>query len=74
MKNIKLVLTGIIFFFLSLGVMAQGDPPDPPGDHGGDDDVPGGGAPIGAGLYLMIGLAGAYGAKKVYQLVKEDEE
>lgn len=73
MKNIKLILAGVFFLFLSLGVMAQGGPPDPPGDHGDDQDQPGGGAPIGTAIYLLIGLAGGYGAKKVYHLQKNDK-
>lgn len=70
MKKLKLILAGIFLLFLSFGVLAQ-DPPDPPDGHGeeGDQD-PGGQAPIGAGILLLIGLGAAYGGKKVYDLKK----
>ena len=70
MKNLKIILAGVFLLFLSLGVMAQ-IPPDPPGDHGSDQDQePGGAAPIGAGTLLLIGLGAAYGGKRVYDLRK----
>ncbi len=36
-----------------------------------DGPGPGGGAPIGGGLFILLGLGAAYGSKKVYSLVKE---
>jgi len=72
MKKLKLILAGIFFLFLSLGIMAQG-PPNPPGDHGsGDDEPPGGGAPIGSGTFLLIGMVLTYGGKRVYDLKKKE--
>ena len=72
MKNIKLIVTGIFILFLSVGIMAQTDPPDPPADHGGDVDVPGR-APISGGVLILLTAGLAYGGKKVYNLVKENE-
>jgi len=43
---------------------AERDGPDPGGPGGG-------GAPIGGGLFILLGLGAAYGSKKVYSLVKE---
>jgi hypothetical protein len=47
----------------STGLFA--DPPAMPGNHGqGGDQIPGGGAPVGTGIGLMIALSAAYGAFK----------
>lgn len=71
MKKLKLIITGLFLFTLSLGVLAQ-DPPDPPGEHGStEDQAPGGTAPVGAGTLLLIGLSAIYGGKKVYDLNKK---
>jgi len=43
-------------------VSAQ-DPPPPPG-HGESGNIPGGGAPIGEGLIMLVALGAAYGYKK----------
>ena len=48
---------------------AQGGPPPPPGGPGGGDKpAEGGGAPIGGGSFILIGLAAAYGGKKLYSV------
>ena len=73
MKTIKLIITGIFFFFLTSGILAQG-PPDPPDGHGSDqDEEPGGNAPLSGGLIILMGLGAAYGGKKVFDLRKEEE-
>ncbi|NOX85508.1 MAG: hypothetical protein GXO86_06030 [Chlorobi bacterium] len=73
MKTLKLTLTGILLMFLSFGLFAQSsDPPDPPGDHGSDQDQPGGQAPLSGGMILLLGLSAAYGIKKLYVLKKTD--
>lgn len=48
-------------------------PPPPPSVHGTADNAPpggGAGAPIGEGMFLLIGLAGMYAGKKMYDLRK----
>lgn len=61
-RHIKKVVLVIAFGLLSIILMA--DPPDPDGDgSGGGGPLPGGGAPVGSGLALFIGLAATYGAK-----------
>lgn len=72
MKKVKLILTGLFILFLSAGIMAQTDPPDPPGEHGGDADVPGR-APIGSGIFILLSLGAAYGGKKVFDFRKSEE-
>ena len=57
------------FSLISLGLFA--DPPGMPGGHGGSGDVPpGGGAPIGAGIGIMVALGAAYGGFRM----KNNEE
>lgn len=74
MKKLKIILAGLFFLFLSIGVIAQTGPPDPPGGHGDDDDQPPVGAAVGGGLFVLLGLGAAYGGKKVYKLMKENRE
>jgi len=53
-----------------MGVNA--DPPGMPGAHGEtDDQPPGGGAPIGGGIAVLIALSAAFGSKKLYKLKEE---
>ena len=73
MKKAKFIFTGLIILFLSFGLMAQTDPPDPPGEHGGDVDVPGR-APIGGGIFILLSLGAAYGGKKVFDFRNKEEE
>ena len=78
MKKIKYIFTISILIltvtFYSNTVLAS-DPPDPPeGDHGGNGDLPpGGGAPIGGGTFILMGLAVAYGGKKVFDKKKNQK-
>jgi hypothetical protein len=57
----------LIIFFLTLttATYSQDPPPPPPGEHGGGGNVPGGGAPVGNGLAILIALGTAYGVKKI---------
>lgn len=53
----------------------NGDPPTPPAEHGENgNQVPGGGAPVGDGLYFMLLMAGAYVGKKVVKKIEDDVE
>lgn len=68
MKNISNILK-VAFLVLiingitGLSVRAQ-EPPPPPPAHGSGGNVPGGGAPVGSGLFILTLLGAAYGAKK----------
>ncbi|HPE35123.1 MAG TPA: hypothetical protein PLI65_10025 [Bacteroidales bacterium] len=72
MKRIKNNLIGIFLvlalFFISAVSMAQTQAPPPPGHGGSSATVPGGSAPVGEGIFLLITLGAAYGARKVYNL------
>lgn len=73
-RNILLVAA----LTISFNSIAQGPPPPPPGGAGGatntGNNSNGGSAPIGGGLFILLGLGAAYGGKKIYQLYKEGEE
>ncbi|MCF6170256.1 MAG: hypothetical protein L3J31_03155 [Bacteroidales bacterium] len=75
MKKIKIIVSGLFILFLSGGMPAQStNPPDPPGDHGsGGDQPPGGSAPLGSGMLVLVGLGAAYGGKKVFELRNQDD-
>lgn len=65
----SLILTLILLSLMAIGQISQAQaPPPPPGTKGGDNNVPGGGAPIGSGIVLLISLAAGYGGKKIYDV------
>ncbi len=69
MLNFNKVIITIIFSL----VMAYNGYSPPGGQDGGggsQQDKLGGGAPIGGGLFLLLGLGAAYGGRKIYNLRK----
>jgi uncharacterized membrane protein len=71
----------MIIGFISLSSISYSQPPPPPGGASGvggtggsSGDRTGGGAPIGGGLFILLGLGAAYGGKKIYDLRKKDLE
>ena len=73
LKNITITLLVIIGLTFSLDSMAQLPPPPPP-SHGETGNQSGGNAPIGGGLFILIGLGAAYEAKKLHQSSKDNIE
>ncbi|MCF8302559.1 MAG: hypothetical protein K9I94_04715 [Bacteroidales bacterium] len=80
MKTLKkLILTIAIALFIG-GLSAQ-TPPPPNGDGEGNSQDPtsggntpvGGGAPIGSGTLLLLGLGAAYGGKKVWDFHRTEK-
>ena len=77
MKN--LIRISLLFIALTLSsqitvAQTQAAPP-PPSDHGtSTDQTPGGGAPIGSGLFILLALGGIYGGVKVYKTRKKVTE
>ena len=64
-----LTITLLTFNLITINPLSSsaqnGDPPPPPGEHGQNgNQVPGGGAPIGDGLLLLVAMGTAYGLKK----------
>ncbi len=69
-KHMKIIAVSLMFSLLmcmSGVLLAQTQAPPPPQTHGVGGEVPGGGAPIGEGLIMLIAMGAAYGAKKIYQ-------
>jgi len=76
-KYIK-IFTAFVSLALLIGVhtvsVAQPPPPPPGGGHGGGgNQPPGSGAPLGEGVFLLVGLAGLYGGKKAYDMKKDSD-
>ncbi len=79
MKNIaKLAkITLILTLFMGWGMvaMAQAPPPPPGGGHGSPNNQgPGGGAPIGGGIAILLSMGAAWGGRKVYQAYQNKEQ
>ncbi len=70
-KTIKKTLLIAGLLTLSTGLWAQ-LPPPPPGSHGSGSNQNGGNAPVGGGLFILMGMAAAYGGKKLFE--PKDEE
>jgi|AntAceMinimDraft_9_1070365.scaffolds.fasta_scaffold00233_20 hypothetical protein len=73
MKNIKKIVLSIILVLAVSIAFADVGPPDP-GSNPGSEPPLGGGAPLGEGLFILIGLGAAYGARKIYNMKKEELE
>jgi predicted small lipoprotein YifL len=72
----KSLLVLVLFVSISVCGLAQPPPPPPPpaNGHGGTGNSPAGpSSPIGDGMYILIGLAGLYAGKKVYDYRKAAE-
>lgn len=74
--RIKVLFLAVITLLLTTtNAFAQGAPPPPPsGSNGSSGNQPQASAPIGGGLFILLGLGAAYGGKKLYDLRKENLE
>lgn len=73
--HILLTIIFLIMILLHSQSLYSQSPPDPPGDHGsGNDEESGGGAPIGSGLFILLGFGAAYGGRKLYKMNKDSLE
>jgi len=73
-KKILSIIITLFFTLFAYNGFSQGPPPPPGGGHGQTGNQTGGNAPIGGGLFILLGLGVAYGSKKLYTLKKEDIE
>ena len=68
MKNLKRILTTVVFVFAISALSAQTPPPPNGGSSPTGSNTPvGGGAPLSSGLIILAALGAAYGGKKVYE-------
>ncbi len=74
-RRLPLVLMfSLLLFGVSTISLGQAPPPPPPPESGhgltGSQHDPGS-APVGEGMYMLIGLVGIYGLTKIYGLKKQ---
>ncbi len=62
----------MVFSLFALNGFTQPPPPPNGAGHGASGNQTGGNAPIGGGLFILLGLGAAYGSKKLYNMKKED--
>lgn len=74
-KNIVTLTLTIVFSLFAYNGFSQGPPPPPTGaGHGASGNQNGGNAPIGGGLFILLGLGAVYGGKKLYRMHAEELE
>ncbi len=75
-KFLMTTLMAFVLTFWSGQAFSQSQTvPPPPGSHGETtDQAAGGGAPIGGGLFILLGLGAAYAGKKLYGIKAEKLE
>ncbi len=73
MKKIVLIFMLLAGSQLGTNSLFAQTAPNPPANHGSNfnQSPSGGGAPIGGGLFILLGLGTAYGGKKLYERRKE---
>lgn len=75
MRKIKQIIAIMIFFSIPFVMTAQPPHPNDGNLPGAGNEAVGGvpcGAPIDGGLSILLAMGLAYGAKKVFQLRKEE--
>ena len=74
LKGCKLARSTLTVTAQTTAPADSGPNPEDPGGEPGGDPLGGGGAPIGGGTFILIGLAAAYGGRKVHKLYKDNQE
>ena len=74
MKKLKKIFLTIIFLIVTIIAFADNPPEPPAGGPSGGDPPLGGGAPIGSGLFILLGLGAAYGGVKGYKFYQKKKE
>lgn len=71
----KIIAPFLLTFVFTLFALAGYCQPNPPGgNHGSSGNQNGGNAPIGSGLFILLGLGAAYAGKKLYNMKKDSLE
>lgn len=76
MKKLFIIQLLLLFLFLGTNQLnAQtATPPPPPGNGSSGNQTSGGGAPIGSGLFILLGLGITYGSAKGYKYLTSDKD
>ena len=77
MKNIKrtiAILSFTICLIAPISLLSQDVPPPPPSGGHGQTGNQEGGAPIGGGLFILLGLGAAYGGVKGYKFYQKKKK
>ena len=72
-KQIKTLLLSLSFLMFAANGFSQPPPPPSGAGHGASGNQNGGSAPIGGGMFILLGLGAAYGGKKLYRMFDEQE-
>ena len=74
-KKLAAILSLTICLIAPVSIFSQDVPPPPPsGGHGQSGNQDGGGAPIGGGLFILLGLGAAYGGFRGYKFYQEKKK
>ncbi|MCF8301962.1 MAG: hypothetical protein K9I94_01700 [Bacteroidales bacterium] len=65
MKTVGKIIITIALIMFSINPLIGDGPAPPPPDHGTTGNQEGNGAPIGNGLFILLGLGAGYGIKKI---------
>jgi len=67
-KYLKTLVLSASFILFAVNGFSQAPPPPPGSGHGQSGNQNGGSAPIGGGLFVLLGLGAAYGGKKLLRI------
>jgi len=73
-KSVKTILLSFVILIGLIPNIYSQVPPPPPPNHGSTGNQTGGNAPIGGGLFILLGLSVSYSIKKLYSLKKNELE
>lgn len=66
-KYIATLAFTLLFSLLALNGFTQPPPPPSGAGHGASGNQTGGNAPVGGGVFILLGLGILYGGRKVYK-------
>ena len=73
-KQIKKLIISLAMILFATAGFSQPPPPPPGAGHGASGNQNGGSAPVGGGIFILLGLGVAYGGKKLYNLYADNKE
>jgi len=73
-KKIIAILSLTICLIIPISLLSQDVPPPPPSGGHGETGNQDGGAPIGGGLFILLGMGIAYGGVKGYKFYQKKKK